>query len=99
MDAITTLLQNNGNMTPEQAYFEVKTYALSNNLDFTQPLMPQIQARGNGGTQRQANQPNRPMPNGNGSRNVQTQSPNIANGDDDWDAIVRGAMTESGMQI
>jgi len=99
LDPITTLLQNNPNMSPEQAYYEVKTYALSNGLDFTQPLGAQVQARGVGGNNQNVNQPNRGMPNGNSSRNVQTQAPAQANGDDDWDAIVRNSMAESGMQI
>ena len=76
-------------------------YALGQGLDFTQPLMPQVQARNQ---QQQAQpaapvQPTQPMPNGNASSAVETQSPKVANGDDDWDSIVRNSMAESGMQI
>jgi hypothetical protein len=99
LDPITNLLQNNPNMSPEQAYYEVKTYALSNGYDFTQPLGEQVLARNAGGNNQQTNQPNRGMPNGNSSSNVVTQAPAQANGDDDWDAIVRNSMAESGMQI
>jgi len=100
LDPITSLLQNNPNMSPEQAYFEVKTYAVSHGLDFTQPLQPQVQAKRVDVDPNYTNQqPNRAMPNGNSSNSVVTQSPAQASGDDDWDAIVRNSMAESGMQV
>ena len=101
LEPITNLLQNNPNMSPDQAYYEVKTYAMGNNLDFTQPLGPQVQALKVEADPQYTNQrqPNRAMPNGNSSNSVITQNPAQASGDDDWDAIVRNSMAESGMQV
>lgn len=103
VDAITNLMQNNKNITPDQAYYEVKTYALQNGLDFTQPLKPQVIARqpvpGQAPVAPTIQAPHQPMPNGNASSIVETQSPTVANGDDDWDSILRDSMTESGMQF
>ena len=89
--------------TPQQAYNHLYRYAVSNGLDFSQPLRPQMEqlaaARQNGGQQRQQQQrQQRPMPNGAATRNsgeVQTSAIQ-ASADDDWATIIRGVQATMG---
>jgi hypothetical protein len=101
LDTIKHLMQNNPNLSSERAYFEVKTYAMQQGLDFSQPLAPQIEAM-----QQQvptpapvpavAPEPNpKPLPNGNANSIVMEQS-EVTSGDDDWDSIVRSSMRDAG---
>lgn len=80
----------------ETAYYEVKTFALENGLDFTQPLGPQIAAK-QGGQSPTENQP-KPMVNGGGrvNQNVNPQQNNaLANADDDWSTILHDVMSQT----
>lgn len=89
--------------TPQQAYNHLYRYAVSNGLDFSQPLRPQMEqlaaARQNGGQQRQQQQrQQRPMPNGAATRSsgeVQTSAIQ-ASADDDWATIIRGVQATIG---
>lgn len=45
MEAIAQLCQRNSNLSPERAYFEIKSYAMQHQLDFSKPLGPQLAGR------------------------------------------------------
>lgn len=83
--------------TPEQAYYQVRLFAVENGLDFSQPLGPQVddlmRQRANGNTQQQ-NGERRPLPNGSGGGggNSHQQTQLAAAAEDDWQAIIRSSM-------
>lgn len=93
-DAIANMM-NNG-VQPVEAYFRVREFAISNGLDFTQPLAPQVaqmQQRQNG--QRTTDPQRRTAPmvagNGRGTQTMMTNEPAMASADDDWGSILRSA--------
>lgn len=99
-EAIANLMNHKTNpRTAVDAYYEVRMFALENNLDFTQPLGPQLQARmsGQGG---QRNTSLRRVPadlgqgNGRGNEGQLTDKPTMASADDDWGSIIRSVMAE-----
>lgn len=93
-DAIANMM--NQGLQPVEAYFRVREFAISNGLDFTQPLAPQVaqmQQRHNG--QRTTDQQRRTAPmvagNGRGTQTMMTNDPAMASADDDWGSILRSA--------
>lgn len=103
MDAIVDLVQNNPNLTPESAYYEIKLFAQQNGLDFSQPLAPQVQAMQQ--QQQVPMQPQQPVtaqppiPGGGVNPNLYAQTPRHANANDDWDSIINESMREANMQF
>lgn len=94
-EAIASLMQRR-NIPAEVAYFQVKTFALENGLDFTQPLGPQIEAR-----QRQPVPDQRPtvqrapmVNGGRGSEQSSQQQPRMASADSGWGDILNEVMRE-----
>lgn len=95
-NAIAAVAQKHG-LTPQQAYNQVRAFAIQNGLDFTQPLGPQINARMQEQQTQQRQQPaphngNRPkpMPNGASTRQNGVSPPVImADPDDDWGSIIK----------
>ncbi len=101
-DAIANLMTQQ-RMPAVDAYFAVKTFALENGLDFTQPLGPQIaflqqqNQRVNTGQQTQQQQ-RAPLVNGGGRGNAQqlaTQQ-DVAHADDTWGDILSSVMGRTG---
>jgi len=95
-EAIANLMNNN-KLPAVDAYYRVREFALTNQLDFTQPLGPQIAARSAGGNgQRQT--PSRPLVNGSGngrgSQDQSTTQPVYANADDTWGDILNSVLKE-----
>lgn len=84
--------------SPQQAYNRLVMFASRNQLDFSQPLGPQIEARQQQ-LRTQQQQPNgvatsqtKPMPNGASTRSpgvgTQQQPVELASADDDWGSII-----------
>lgn len=99
LDTLKHLMQNNPNLSSERAYFEIKTYAIQNGLDFSQPLAPQMEAMQQPvpAPVTPLQEPNpKPLPNGNVNSDVIVEQSVIASGDDDWDSIVRSSMRDAG---
>lgn len=97
-------------LAAEQAYQRVEKFCQVNNLDITQPLADQIQARQNqngSGNRRPGErvdaprrQNPRPMPNGSGSEDdVVSRKRRQADTDDSYSSIVRDALAEEGYQL
>lgn len=87
------------NFSMVEAYYELKTDALSRGLDWTKPLAPQYAALQNkGGNNRQpnggGNQNQRQLPDFGGRTNagVTTHTPAVADANDSWDSIIEGAV-------
>jgi hypothetical protein len=94
-EAIANLM--NKGATAVDAYYSVREFALREGLDFTQPLGPQVEARMNGGGQRQnTTQQRAPMVQGNGrGSNPQiTDQPNYAAAEDSWTDILNSVLRE-----
>lgn len=82
-------------IAPEDAYFELRTWANKRGFDFNQPLPPQMQ-RANP----PANPPSTaPLPSGGTLPGVVTDTPQIASDDVDYDDIIKESMREAGMAI
>lgn len=93
-EAIANLMNNKG-MKPVDAYYTVREFARDNQLDFTQPLGPQVAQRASG--QRQT--PRMPLPNGSGggsgvSQGQTTTQPTYASADDTWGDILNSVLKE-----
>ena len=95
-DAIAHLMGRGA--TAERAYFDLQRFAYQNNLDFTQPLGPQIDALNAQPAQRSTEQPRRPMANGNGrgSEQQMTTQPAQASAQDSWGDILNRVMRDQG---
>lgn len=98
---IANMLNSKTAGSPEAAYWQLREYATKNQLDFTQPLGPQMQAKqgaqppaSNGNVPPQAQQI--PMPQGSApTQQMQTQ-PTMADPDANWDTIVQQSLAEAG---
>lgn len=91
-------------LSMEQAYFQLKQAAAYHGLDWSQPLLPQIQAKRNQQQQQQQQQQNRaPITNGRPAAAVNsTQEINpvhTPNASEDKDDIIRQAMRENGYNV
>lgn len=108
-DLLGHILQDHPDMAPEVAYWQLVAYAARNDLDFTQPLAPQVQARrGQGGGQPASNGNAQPspaqgqrqqpmsMPNGGAPTADMRTGPELASPDDSWDSIVQTSLREAG---
>lgn len=89
-DDIVQVMQRD-QLTPQQAYNKLYAFAARNNLDFSQPLGPQLRERQ--AQQRQPQQPQRtqqkPMPSGAATRgNGAVPTMPLASADDDWATII-----------
>ncbi len=84
-------------LAPEDAYFELRTWAAKKGLDFSQPLQPQLQQRATP----PANAPSQtaPLPNGGTIPGAVTNTPPIASEDADYDDIIKDAMRDAGMAV
>ena len=95
---LTQFAQQN-NLTPERAYQEIRLYAINNNLDFTKPLGPQVQARqaATANTQQNGQQVNMSLPMGNGIAPGGMQNHQVNNAaDDSWEDIINSSMDAAG---
>lgn len=96
---IVALMKRNS-VNQQQAYNMLREFVVKNNLDISQPLGPQIEARmtqmrqTQQSQQRQSTNNSRPMPNGAQTRNdgVREQAPVYADPDDSWGEIIHEAM-------
>lgn len=95
-DAIVRLARTE-NISMQQAYNRLNRFAYDNQLDFTQPLGPQIEERQRAPVQTQQPAPTqqqvrKPMPNGASTRvngALPAASVEMASADDDWGTIIR----------
>ncbi len=82
-------------VAPEDAYFELRSWANKKGFDFNQPLPPQMQR-----ATPPANAPSTaPLPSGGTAPGVVTDTPQIAAEDVDYDDIIKDAMRDAGMAI
>lgn len=101
--AIAALMQQDAQLTPEVAYWQLREYAAKNGLDFSKPLREQVLARQQGGNTNGHAQPRpnvqqqQPMPNGGAPTQDMQTGPTMANPDDAWDVIVRQSLAEAGL--
>ena len=93
-------ISEHDNISPQRAYNNLMDFARRNQLDFSQPLEPQIRERAEGATATAASvqplmaTPVRPMPHGaavTSGNGVQPPAPVYADPDDDWGTIIRDA--------
>lgn len=101
-DAIASLMRTKG-WTAEKSLMNIQRFALSNGLDFSEPLGPQIAARANsdqtgGDDTEQPTRHRQGMPNGQGGGSqYRATTPDTA--DKSFDAIIRESMAEAGIRI
>lgn len=105
-DALAAMIKQNDQLTPETAYWQLREYAARHQLDFTQPLGPQMQQRQQPAPARHVSQPqpqpqqrpSAPMPAGVAPAAApQTQNP-FADPNSDWEDIIADSMRAAGMQ-
>ena len=101
-EAIANLM-NNSKVNAEVAYYQVKSFALENGLDFTQPLGPQIAARRAGqqapephGQQQRIQRAPMHVASGRGSEAQLTNQQEQANAGDDWGDILSSVLRKGG---
>jgi hypothetical protein len=97
-DSIANVMRDQ-NMTPREAYYAIRAMAAQLQLDWNQPLAPQLHARqqppgpGNG----------RALPQmggrGNGTDTVPAGSRDVPSGDESWDAILRRTFRQHGIDV
>jgi len=87
-------LMNTHGLQPEEAYHEVKYFALQHNLDFTQPLGPQIQARQRNGNGQRSTRRAPMVPSGGRMNNNTATEPNMADANSSWSQILSTVMRE-----
>lgn len=106
LPAIDKLIGANPRLSPQQAYYEMRSFAQKYGLDFSRPLQPQIaavqrQMQGERGQGQQRpvqygqapRQPARPMPNGSSGQAARsTADTDFAPASSDWADIIRGSM-------
>ncbi|HWI67497.1 MAG TPA: hypothetical protein VNS88_03825 [Nitrospiraceae bacterium] len=102
-DSIANVMRDH-NMTPREAYFAVRALAAQQQLDWTQPLAPQMIARQSGNGQQPPGPGNgRALPNmngrGNGSDTVEAGSRNVPSAEESWDSILRRTFKQHGIDI
>lgn len=103
LPAINSLMGQHPDMSPQKAYYEIRSFAQQHGLDFSKPLKPQIAAiaaqqqqpgagqRGNGQAPRQP--ASRPMPNGSAGYSARsTSEADFAPASSSWEDIIRGSM-------
>lgn len=103
-DVLARLIESDPRLSPEAAYWKLKSICAEQDFDFSQPLRPQFEARSAQGSQqqqRQQQQPRtqqrRPMPNGRGADGaVRERKESLAAPDENWDVIIRQSMQENG---
>jgi flagellar hook protein FlgE len=98
-DAIAALMTDH-QLTPVDAYHEIRLFAQRHGLDFSQPLGPQIQqARAqqpNGNGQRYTPTQRAPMVSGaSGGRSVMTTETEFADPNSDWSSILNSVLRQS----
>jgi hypothetical protein len=96
-------IMNRDGIGAQQAYNNLREFAVSNGLDFGQDLKPQIIARQQAAAAKRSgvkpvgNSGQKPMPNGAATRgNGVTIQVAEANADDDWGTIIRGVQQAMG---
>ena len=76
---LDNLIASNPGMTPDEAYYELRSYCQQHGLDFTKPLQPQIRAleEQKNNPQQQQQRRNPPIPGRGGASQQRTQQTNI----------------------
>jgi len=105
-DAISRMIQAEPQLTLDAAYYKLQAFVAHNRLDWSLPLVPQIEAartrqsgqqpqrqigKGNGGQQP------RPMPNGRSGNPPVVQQEKRFTPDSSWDDIINHSMKEAGV--
>lgn len=104
LDVLAEMLQAQPGLPLAEAWVKMIRWSYENQLDWTQPLKPQIvQLQQQGQQQPAPQQHDRPLP---GRRSVNTQQTRSVNGqgqvhseNSSWSDIIRDAMRDSGMQL
>lgn len=102
-DSIANVMRDH-NMSPREAYFAVRAMAAQLQLDWGQPLAPQLHARQSGNGQQHPGPGNgRALPlmggRGNGADTVEAGSRNVPSGDESWDSILRRTFKQHGIDV
>lgn len=79
----------------EGAYWQLKAFAQTHGLDWTQPLEPQFEAKVNNQNQNNGSAPRTPPAGGRNQANLTAVSGKSKPASDSWDSIIRAAMAES----
>lgn len=108
-DDIARLLQHDPQLSLEAAYWRLREWATRHQLDWNQPLAPQVaalQQQQAGNQQQQQSQQNGSPPISGGTESgganqqqIQTPQPKFAHPDASFDSIVRESMQEAGMTV
>lgn len=100
---IAQVMERNPSLTISDAYFQLKSAAIDRGLDWSKPLVPQMQASEQQQQPSQQQQQQKPMPNGRTPVNAeQAQAADkiaVAHESTDMGSIVKAAMRESGLNI
>lgn len=100
---IAQVMQKNPSLDIRDAYYQLKMAANDRGLDWTQPLVPQMQASEQQQQNNQQQQQQKPMPNGRTPANAAQAEPAdkiaVAHESTDMGSIVKQAMRESGLSI
>lgn len=93
---IAHLIKTVPGTTPQQAYNTMVRFAHQNQLDFSQPFGPQLEAKERAANPNATQQkPNKPLPNGANGTHLNgggTNAVELAPADADWSTIIRSAM-------
>lgn len=106
-DVIANMLVRDKELSLGEAYATLRLFATQNNLDWSQPLKPQLEARASGQQQQGANSQQQTQggapPMGGRSSNAQAtpvnQAQPVASADADYADIIRESMREAGMNL
>lgn len=94
-DVLARLLQGDPRLSPEAAYFQLKSWVLENGLDFTKPLKAQYEGRMQQAPVRQS----QPIPTGRTNAVPLREAQPFADADASYDEIVRQTMAEHGLKV
>lgn len=101
-ELIAGVMQKNPQLSMTEAYYQLKLAVVDRGLDWSQPLVPQMQA-GEQQQQSPQQQQQKPMPNGRTPANATQATPAdkipVAHESTDMSSIVKQAMRESGLKI
>lgn len=104
LGTIAQMLQAQPGLTIQDAYIKMSNWCVSNGLDYTQPIEPQIAQLQQQPTQQPQQPPanRRPLPNGRsatGNTSMPVDQARSFNENTSWSDIIRHSMQESGLSI
>lgn len=95
---LARLLKRDNNLSPDAAYFMLKSFYAERGLDWSVPLSEHARRAAEQQQGQQQQQQQRGLPNGRGNGNmVSTNQPNAVDHKASWDDIINGAMRDNGL--